>query len=146
MHMTRRLGRSRGERGAGMAAVELAVVLPVLLTLILGCVDLGRFAYTYAAVNNAARAGAAYAVMNSFRTAAEKATWQNNVQKAARDEIAQQADANQLTVTTTWVPPTPTGLWQVEVTTSYPFQTLVPWLGIPATVDLKGGVVMRVIR
>src|SRR2546423_13511130 len=43
-----------------VAAVELAVLLPVLTTIVLGCVDFGRFAYNYIAVTNAARAGAAY--------------------------------------------------------------------------------------
>jgi Flp pilus assembly protein TadG len=51
-------GRSpRRRRGA--AAAELAMILPLMLILVLGCVDFGRFAYSYIAVTNAARAGAA---------------------------------------------------------------------------------------
>ena len=41
----------------GVTAVEFALILPLLMTIVLGCVDYGRFAYDYIAVTNAARAG-----------------------------------------------------------------------------------------
>ena len=59
----------RHRRGA--AAVELAMILPVLMTIVLGCVDFGRFAYNYIAVTNAARAGASYAIMNNYSPTTE---------------------------------------------------------------------------
>ena len=52
---------ARAERGA--AAVELAIVLPVLLLVIGGIVDFGRFFYTQIQVTNAAREGARVAVV-----------------------------------------------------------------------------------
>src|SRR5438445_3994558 len=84
---------------SGLAAVEFAVILPLLLTIVLGCVDFGRFAYSYIAVVNAARAGAAYAVMNSY-VLADQAAWTSRVQQAARDEMNQQTGyvADNLTV------------------------------------------------
>jgi Flp pilus assembly protein TadG len=45
---------NRSRRGA--AAVEFALILPLLVTLVLACVDFGQFAYNYIAVTNAARA------------------------------------------------------------------------------------------
>lgn len=42
----------------GAAAVELAIVLPVLLLLVIGVVDYGRVYYQSVIVSNAARAGA----------------------------------------------------------------------------------------
>jgi len=45
----------------GNAAVEFAVVAPVLVTLILGTVDLASMAFQSAALSAAARAGAEYA-------------------------------------------------------------------------------------
>src|SRR4051812_36652218 len=48
--------RSRRERGA--AAVEMALVLPLLLLIVGGIIDFGRFFYTQNIVVNAAREGA----------------------------------------------------------------------------------------
>ena len=59
----------RHRRGA--TAVEFALVLPVMVTLLLGTVDFGRFAYTQIAVTNAARAGAAFGSMNPYSSATQ---------------------------------------------------------------------------
>jgi Flp pilus assembly protein TadG len=48
---------SRYDRRRGASATELAIILPLFITIVLSCVDFGRFAYTYIAVSNAARAG-----------------------------------------------------------------------------------------
>lgn len=50
------LARRIGEKGA--AAVEMAIVLPLLLMVIGGIVDLGRAFYTQITFSNAAREGA----------------------------------------------------------------------------------------
>lgn len=42
----------------GQALIELALVLPILLLLLSGIVEMGRIGYTYMSVNNAARVGA----------------------------------------------------------------------------------------
>lgn len=47
--------RCRNDRGA--AAVEFALVVPILLTLVFGIVDFGLAINRYAVVNNAAREG-----------------------------------------------------------------------------------------
>ena len=43
--------RSVTRRRRGAAAAELAILLPVLVTIVLGCVDFGRFVYNYIAVD-----------------------------------------------------------------------------------------------
>jgi Flp pilus assembly protein TadG len=48
--------RRRGERGA--AAVEFALVLPVLMLIVLGCIDWGYYFFVDQIVTNAAREGA----------------------------------------------------------------------------------------
>ncbi len=48
---------------AGATAVEFALVLMLLLTFMLGVVDFSRMLFTWNAVNEAARAGARYAVV-----------------------------------------------------------------------------------
>lgn len=50
-----RLFSLRPDRGA--AAIELAIILPLLLLLIAGIVDLGRLMYTEVVLSNAAREG-----------------------------------------------------------------------------------------
>lgn len=44
----------------GQSLVEIALLMPVLLVLLLGAVDLGRAFYAYVAITNAAREGARY--------------------------------------------------------------------------------------
>lgn len=141
-------GRRRRRRGA--AAVEFALVLPLMMTLLLGTVDFGRFAYTHIAVTNAARAGAAFGSMNPYSTATQS-NWQAQVVQAARDEMFQQTGyvPGNLAVTVTPVAEAG-GLWRVGVQATYPFQTLIQWPGLPggsgAPITLQRTVVLRAIR
>ena len=54
----------RGEKGA--AAVEFAIVLPLLMLLLAGFIDFGWLFYWQHAVSNASRAGARYGVQAKF--------------------------------------------------------------------------------
>jgi Flp pilus assembly protein TadG len=56
--------RARTQQEAGSALVELALSVPILLMLLLGAVEFGRFAYLWIEVTNAARAAAQYAATN----------------------------------------------------------------------------------
>jgi Flp pilus assembly protein TadG len=49
------------KRDSGTQLVELAIVLPVMMVLIAGAAEFGRFFYTYSALTNAVRAGARHA-------------------------------------------------------------------------------------
>ena len=55
----RRQVQRRNERGASL--VETALVLPLLLLLLVGIIDVGRAYYTYISIYNAAREGGRYA-------------------------------------------------------------------------------------
>ena len=145
-------GTRRGRRRDGASAVELAVTLPLLLLVTFGCVDFGRFAYHHLALQNAARAGAEYAVMNPY-TPANKAAWKGKVETAAKGELEGQTgyDASRLTVSV----PDPVletsagsiGLRRVTVEVAYTgFETVVSWPGIPDNPTLRAAVVMRAIR
>ena len=69
----------RLRRRRGGSAVELAIILPIFATLVLATVDFGRFAYNYIAVTNAARAGAAWVMMNPPNNMSSPATgWQSS--------------------------------------------------------------------
>src|SRR5258708_28214323 len=48
----------------GEAFVELALVMPMLILLILGGIEIGRLAYADIEISNAARAGVAYAMQS----------------------------------------------------------------------------------
>src|SRR5262245_62419572 len=87
------VGRRSGRTAA--TAVELAILLPVLVIIVLGCVDFGRFAYNYIAVTNSARAGAAYAMMNNY-TASTQNTWKAGITQAAKDELTDQVGRGNL--------------------------------------------------
>ena len=77
------LRQGRGQEGA--AAVEFAIVLPVLLLLLAGFFDFGWLFYWQHSVTNASRAGARYAVqarmvggISTTYTDAEITTFVNN--------------------------------------------------------------------
>jgi len=52
--------RVRTRKQSGQALVELAFMLPILLLLMLGVIELGRYAYISILIGNAAQAGAFY--------------------------------------------------------------------------------------
>src|SRR5215472_6795855 len=45
---------------SGQSFIEMALITPLLLLLVVGVIDMGRYAYIGILVGNAARAGAAY--------------------------------------------------------------------------------------
>ncbi len=57
-----RVGKSRAWRGDGL--VEFALMLPVLILLVMGILDLGRAVYAYSAISNAAREAARQGIIN----------------------------------------------------------------------------------
>jgi len=134
----------RSEEGA--ALVELAFVLPVLLLLLLGIIDYGRYAYDAIVASNAARAGVEYGAQNLV-TASDMTGQQN----------AALGDAQNLAGLT--ASPSPTfcmsggavvacttsgASYYVEVTTTGVFKPWVKWPLLPATVTVDGSATMRV--
>jgi Flp pilus assembly protein TadG len=59
---------SRDDRG--VAAVEMAMLSPVLVVMVLGVIDLSLRVWTYARVLNAANAGIEYAAINGYNSTA----------------------------------------------------------------------------
>jgi Flp pilus assembly protein TadG len=64
--MSRLLPRGRGVRG-GQALVEFALVLPIFILLLVAIFDLGRAAFAYNTLTNAAREGARMAIVNQYQ-------------------------------------------------------------------------------
>lgn len=130
----------------GLAAVETAIVLPLVLLLTFATIDFGRIVYAYVAVSNAAYAGAEYGSMHQF-TSYTQASWQAQIQTAIQNEMQNlsgftAANLQSSSSTTT----DSDGLFQVTVNVSYPFSTIVNWPGVPHQIQLTHQVVMRQIR
>jgi Flp pilus assembly protein TadG len=157
----------------GQALVELALVAPILLTLALGVVEIGRYAYIAILVGNAARAGTAYGAQ-SLPASADSA----GIRAAVKADFAGSASNNGLnastlttvnssvacgcdnggTITTagcgTTTDPNPTagscttGHWVVvlSVTAGGTFNALFNYPGIPASIAVTRLATMRVAQ
>lgn len=53
----------RAAREAGQELVEFALILPLLLLLLLGIIEVGRLVFSYNTIANAAREGARYSIV-----------------------------------------------------------------------------------
>jgi Flp pilus assembly protein TadG len=141
---TRNLARRRGA-----AAVEFAIILPLLILLVLGCVDFGRFAYTFIAVTNAARAGAEYASTTpvTLNSSASLTAWKTQVRQWVLLEMGGRFETDETTIAVNVVTPTthPAPVW-ITVQVTHPFAMAVPWPLLPDTMSLSRTVQMRMIR
>lgn len=125
------MGRRNHDRGA--AAVEFALVLPILLLLVFGIVEFGRLYNIQTSITAAAREGARVMALDntlqSARTATESAAQPYSLTDA---QISVSPDSC----------PTPNDAdINVTVTVSYPVSLLTGWFG--ASVTLTGTGVMR---
>lgn len=113
----------RDERGAAM--LEFAIVAPLLVTLVFGTVDVGRYFFLYHAVLNAARDGARLAAVTPMATAAEQSAAAAQVAAAVRTRIPDSRAATAaVTVALQGAPPAQSV--RVSVT-AYPFARVVPF-------------------
>jgi Flp pilus assembly protein TadG len=149
---------------SGQAFVELALVLPMLILLIVGGVEIGRLAYADIEVSNAARAGVAYA-MQSHTTASED----DAIETAAKQDAPNlpglivdkpatltcycETKAGVTTafpscdpgVANTTACPSPSVIVEyVQVNTHASIDTVFHLPAIPNTVTLRGTAIMRV--
>jgi Flp pilus assembly protein TadG len=127
--------RCSARRGA--AAVELALVAPLLVFLFLLAIDYGRLFYYSQIVTNCSRNGALYA---SDPVAASQSPYANLQQAATADASPDMAGS--MTVTSTsWSDSSGN---YTEVTVSYPFSTITNYPGIPSQITLTRRARVRV--
>lgn len=109
-----RTSRIRSQYGQSLA--EVALMTPLLLGMLLGAIELGRYAYISILVSNAARAGAAYAT--------ERLTNAGNVagivQAAKNDYQNNGQNASLLSVTTSDTCGCDNGSYPIATATCYP--------------------------
>lgn len=149
---TRRLS----QRENGSALIELALILPLILLLFMGAVDLGRAFYYSNAVAKAAESGALYGSQNPTDTSGMVLTSDNAMQAAfnsAQDMSGVNATASYgcecsngsgLSASCTSAPAcTSNQVYYVTVTANATYKTLLPWPGIPSSYNLSSTVTMR---
>ena len=153
--------RNRLNGESGTSLVELGLITPVLLLLLLGIIEIGRYAELSIQVTNAARAGAQYGAQN-LATAADN----NGIKNAALND----AQITGLTVSgpsdgylggyvlcgCSDAAPSGTcpascsgnnyGIVYVQVNTSGTFRSLFSYPGIPSSITLRGTDQIRVAQ
>jgi Flp pilus assembly protein TadG len=70
---------------AGQELVEFAIILPLLLLLVFGAVDLGRLFHAYITISNAAREGARYGIIYPEDTASILTITRREAQESGLD-------------------------------------------------------------
>jgi Flp pilus assembly protein TadG len=143
MRTSRTLIRGPQPDRSGAAAVEFAIVLPLLVLLVFGCVDLGRSVGAYIIVSNAARVGAEYGATHGY-TPFSAASWQSQIIANVTQEMqgtGASFDPNRLTITVT-ATPTTGNLYRTTVLASYRFDMLTSVPGLPQEFSLSHSVTM----
>lgn len=130
----------------GTTALELVCVLPVLIAIVLGAADLGRFAHYDNVVSNAARLGAEYGATHR-RTTLNAATWEDRIVAAVHEELAHMPDfdVDSLDLNVDVIEPLNAPL-QIEVEVTYPFEMIVDWPGLPGEFDIRATVAYEEYR
>ncbi len=111
----------------GTTVTELAVVLPVVLIVLLGIIDLAQAIYAFGTVSEAARAGARYAIVHGANSAAPTGPTANNTTVASIVTTnAPALDPARLSITSSWSNGNNDPVSPVTVTVTY---TCMPCLG-----------------
>jgi len=120
----------------GQALVELALVVPVLLTLVLGVVEFGRLFSAYMTIQHAAREGARLGVLG--------ATDAEIISRVQANSSALDLALLTVSVTPGYAMRTPGSIMTVSV--AYSFRVIVPIINtlLGSTIPVAANVAMRV--
>lgn len=101
-------------RSSGQELMEYAITVPIFLLIVFGIFDLGRVVYFASALQNAAREGARYGVVNPHDTP-------NVISRVKQRSLG--LNKNDISVSVTWNCPT------VLVDVDYIFRPITPIIG-----------------
>lgn len=107
----------------GQAMLEFALILPILLALVCGIIDFGWLFYNQSELNNCAREGARYAIVNTGKSD-RIALIQNKVNNMASSSI------KPMTITITYSNTQTPLMGDVTVTLSSNVKVLTPLTGV----------------
>lgn len=150
--MKTRIESSR-RRSRGQAAVELALSLPFLITLLLLAVETGRAFYVAISVSNAARAGVQYGAQN-LTTAADNSGMQNAAiadatsisgMTATASHFCRCSDGSGSTCLSTDCSGSHRLLY-AQVNTSAVYKPLINWPGVLPSITIPGQAILRVAQ
>lgn len=132
-------------RRSGVASLEFAAVLPVLIVIMAGTSDYCRFSSTAVAVANAARCGAGYGCMHPYDSYTET-SFMTQCRQVVINEISGSTgfDVNQLQITILKKGTAPDD--RIEVTASYPFKTVINWGFLPRNSTITRTAALPIIR
>jgi hypothetical protein len=127
--------------------IEFAALLPLLVALVLGCIDFGRFAYVMISVTNAAREGASYGAMHAYNSSETKVIWEESVRETVLDDLRWLPgfEEENLMIAPAVITYDDAGR-RVRVIVGYRFHTVVPWPMVEDEVLLSQAVEMRSVR
>jgi Flp pilus assembly protein TadG len=135
----------------GASAVEFAIMLPLLMTLVAGLCDFGLAMFTGIQVQQAAQAGAEYALLKgdsnlgAIQTAEQNATIFGSAITAGTPAVAYYCMSDLTTaVTSTTTCSGETAGKYVTVTASKTYTTLIPWPGIPSSISFSARSIVRI--
>ena len=135
-HALRPIGRQGGQ-----GLVELALVLPIMLLLFVGVIDLGRVLYSKLSVTAAAEAGVLYA--SQTKTNAQDTA--GITARVLAESSVSVGNTPTVTVTLSPVNGDGWGMQQVGVTVSQTVTTLFHWVGMPAAYTVQAQVWARIL-
>jgi Flp pilus assembly protein TadG len=151
---------------SGQSLVEVALLTPLLLAILVGGIELGRYAYIAILVGNAARAGAGYGAQSlvqsvdttGIQTAADD-DFQSNGQNVSNLKVtsATSCGCDNGGTTTSAACSTSSnssagtctsGHWvvMVSVTASGKFNSLFSYPGIPKSISVSNTATLRVVQ
>jgi Flp pilus assembly protein TadG len=151
---------------SGQSLLEVALLTPMLLALLLGAIEMGRYAYISILVGNAARAGAAYGAQNLVLSvdipgiqAAADNDFQNNGQSTGSLAVSSTTscgcDSNGTitgagcrTSANSAAGTCASGHWvvMVSVTASGTFNSIFNYPGIPNSINVSSTATLRVAQ
>ena len=144
------IARAMRSADRGQALAEMAIIAPLLVLLMIGLVEIGRYAHFSILVSNAARAGVQYGAQNLV-TAADRPGMQTAATADAQNLGAISANASFFCTcadgaTSTCLPTdctTSHRLVYVQVDTTGTFTSMVHLGNILPTLTIRGHAVMR---
>jgi Flp pilus assembly protein TadG len=127
---SRKVARYGSHRRVGVAAVEMAIMLPLLAFLFVIATDFARIYYVSLTLTNAARAGAMYASDPVYSAESRF----KSVQEAA---LADATNISPTPAVSTQYITSNSGGNVVEVTVTHTFKTVAQFPGVPNQVQLQ---------
>jgi hypothetical protein len=149
--------RGSNARQRGVTLVEQALILPILLALMFGVIDMSRALYTYHYVSYIAREATRWASVRSGALPGVPAVDQNAVDTFVKDVDGMGLDKKQITTTLDFLrPPNGTPLCPVagsdaknekpgcivQVTVTYDYQFIMPFMPTGMTLSSKSQMII----